>query len=595
MNAFDLATLVFRAAIIAPGKALSTKPAGGSGDLTFSRAGSADRINAQGDTETMGPNKLRIDYRFPLDGDNSCTGVPIAPVALVQSAEGEVLSISDLVAGGFTFDDCTVFYVDNFQRVVKVYTSDGNCKTWVDGNEIGTVVEAKPDSLSWPAGDYSTLQQLVIIRVALSDAEALALSENTLLDTYSQTYLSAYVQLLVNGYSVESATRTLTYGLNVDGLFAEGFRTFLAPGTGKAGSVSFIKYSELGGDIVLPGELIEADFSRPDVGADSGAIVINEAGELVELNEDVLDLSYPSDGGYPLILMRPQQANYNDTNNFTYTNYNGTSGVLTPNFGTFSGFPTMKIAFTDNTAKRSFFKVISVPIGKIATGFWVRSLSGDQEIAHATGGGLAIYSKVTVGETWQWIEGSVDFIGGVSLSVTRGIGYVTTTGEFEIALHTLSVGEYLGWAIPGAALTRAANQITFEDLVTKGVCSAAGFSVCINLKNYRYLTDVDACVFRDDVSTVFSLVSDGSTSFQVSAGGTDIGTIHDEPVIITFNGTDLKLYKQSGLVGQVVVPLAEVDNVQFGTGNGCNYDFEGIYFSASVLTESQAINALGQL
>lgn len=303
-NAFDLATLVYQAAIIAPGKALVTKPANGTGDLSFSRAGSADRIDAEGNTETMGPNTLRIDYRFSLDGSNTC------PVALVTADDSETLSISNLVANGFTFDNCTVFYLDNFQRVVKVYTSDGNCKAFIDGEEIGTTVEARPDSLSFPIGDYSALQQLLIIKAALVDSDALALSRNSLLDTYTQAYLSAYVQLLVEGYSIESAARTLNFGSTVNALFAQGFTTFLAPGAGKPGRLSFIKYEEdTAGNPALPGTLLEAEFSRPDIGATSGATVLNSAGYLVELGEDVPDNGYPLEGGYPRLLMRPQRSN----------------------------------------------------------------------------------------------------------------------------------------------------------------------------------------------------------------------------------------------------------------------------------------------
>lgn len=55
--------------------------------------------------------------------------------------------------------------------------------------------------------------------------------------------------------------------------------------------------------------IMEANFSRPDVGTTSGATVFNQSGDLVELNEDEPDWSFPIGGGCPRILMRRQSVN----------------------------------------------------------------------------------------------------------------------------------------------------------------------------------------------------------------------------------------------------------------------------------------------
>lgn len=55
--------------------------------------------------------------------------------------------------------------------------------------------------------------------------------------------------------------------------------------------------------------IMEAAFSRPDVGATSGASVLNKDGNLIELAEDEPDWNFQIEGGCPLIQMRPQRTN----------------------------------------------------------------------------------------------------------------------------------------------------------------------------------------------------------------------------------------------------------------------------------------------
>lgn len=59
----------------------------------------------------------------------------------------------------------------------------------------------------------------------------------------------------------------------------------------------------------LTGEILEAAFSRPDVGATSGASVFDKDGNLIELAENEPDWSFPIGGGCPRIQMRPQSQN----------------------------------------------------------------------------------------------------------------------------------------------------------------------------------------------------------------------------------------------------------------------------------------------
>lgn len=58
--------------------------------------------------------------------------------------------------------------------------------------------------------------------------------------------------------------------------------------------------------------ILEAAFSRPNVGATSGARVFDKNGNLIELAENEPDWSFPLDGGCPKILMRPQLENIID-------------------------------------------------------------------------------------------------------------------------------------------------------------------------------------------------------------------------------------------------------------------------------------------
>lgn len=72
----------------------------------------------------------------------------------------------------------------------------------------------------------------------------------------------------------------------------------------------------------LTGEILEASFSRPDVGATSGATVFDKEGNLVELAEDAPDWSFPVGGGCPRLLMRPQAENlFNNPTDFDQSSW----------------------------------------------------------------------------------------------------------------------------------------------------------------------------------------------------------------------------------------------------------------------------------
>jgi hypothetical protein len=62
MTALDTASLVFYPSGYKESKLYSIKPTDGTGDLTFTRASSATRVNAQGLIETVASNVPRIDY-----------------------------------------------------------------------------------------------------------------------------------------------------------------------------------------------------------------------------------------------------------------------------------------------------------------------------------------------------------------------------------------------------------------------------------------------------------------------------------------------------------------------------------------------------
>ena len=540
-NALDLATLIYNTGVVMPGKALATKPPTGTGDLSFSRAGTAVRIDANGAEETMPANVLRVDYRFNLDGANSC------PVSLVEAGKSEVLSLSDLIAGGFTFDNCTVCYTVNLQKVVKVYNQDGTSKTFIDGEAFSTGTDTKPDALSFPIGDYSALQDIVIIKAAVDDAKAIELSTNPLLVGRSKLGLAVYVNLLLNGYAVNGVSCLMAAGTTVESFIALGLNTALFAGEQKPTKLSFYQATESGGNLVLPPTLLEADFSRPNIGATSGATVFRD-GVLVELAENEPDFS--DESGCPVLKMRPRVKNL-----FLNSATLSTQGVVvTAQAYTISFKGTGTITFT---------------------GAYVGALVG---------------------------TGANDVV-DITFTPSAGTVICTVTGVVEEANFIEGVFPTSWVPTLGATLTRSENQYLFTDLVTKGVYGASGyFAIKADFTRGTYTSDETLLELGTNNGLEISDYPDNNLSLVIKHAGTIIKRFNipagNNAFIFSWSPTGWALFNSDALspLASGSENIAVEDNFNI-YGRLYPVDIQTTYLAPVALTDVQGAAAwvdLGQ-
>lgn len=369
------------------------------------------------------------------------------------------------------------------------------------------------------------------------------------------------------------------------------------------------------------GRILEASFSRPDVGATSGATVFDKDGNLVELIEDDPDWSFPVSGGCPRLLMRPQAQNLmkpvsgfstsllvksdpstNDNQRIAQTQFAVTSNGVNQAFGDISIACTAETEYywwavfeSAGTNDVSFALVDdSSPISIIR-------YNTDDNSTTAQSGNFSDVAVEDLGNGSYKLSGKLTTAAGQTTIAPRvriltlgGGSSITANGQImKVSQIQITEGGVKEDYIPPAntPLTRSANQFIFNDLVTKGVSSSEGFSVYLDLKNYQFIDANNVCSFRDGTTVLFTLSCLGSTSFQVRSGGVNLGTIHDAPAIVTFDGTNVRLYKSSGLIASQAIS-GEFDNVIMGAASDCSYDVEGMMFTPIVLSESQAIAAL---
>tara|TARA_R110001592_G_scaffold68626_1_gene210254 strand:+ start:13231 stop:15135 length:1905 start_codon:yes stop_codon:yes gene_type:complete len=630
-NALDLATLVYNTGVVMPGKALATKPPTGTGDLSFSRAGTAVRIDANGAEETMPANVLRVDYRFNLDGANTC------PVSLVEAGKSEVLSLSDLIAGGFTFDNCTVCYTVNLQKVVKVYKEDGTSKTFIDGEAFSTGTDTKPDALSFPIGDYSALQDIVIIKAVVDDAKAIELSTNPLLVGRSKLGLAVYVNLLLNGYTVNGVSCLMAAGTTVESLIALGFNTALFAGEQKATKLSFYQAIESGGKLVLPPTLLEADFSRPNIGATSGATVFRD-GVLVELAENEPDFS--DESGCPVLKMRPQAENIafknldfssgytllGITNNGvggasplngvnyrefreTIENRNHALAFITP--GQVIGVKTNCELIFKPVGGRRYFRIFNngggggaIVVDTLTETITSNTLTNDTKLIALNGGSFyaAINFTPNASGNFNVQMASIDDDGATSTFIGD------TAKGFEVIGFTVTKSNTIEGIIPNDTLnllTRSSNSFQLTNLVSRGLLGATQGTIYINTVAESLARGAIASILTigntvgsrviisnagPDVTRPYLIVEtpQGNSVFQLTADSSkSIISYKEGQLIMVVNGVAVKNNALS------LDLSASSDLNCFGASRPV--DINGIAFAPIALTEAQAIAALNEL
>jgi hypothetical protein len=371
----------------------------------------------------------------------------------------------------------------------------------------------------------------------------------------------------------------------------------------------------------LTQQIIEADFSRPNIDDTSGATVMRD-GVLIELAENEVD--WDDSSGCPVIKLRPQKENLlrltEDFSNNPWAVVStglGSDPVVTPNAGISpSGeMDADRLQFTINggTSVADLAQIqqaFTLVTGSLyGYGIFLKSYDGNSyDIAFDFNSSPQPDILATVTDEWQLftVEATAVSTGGFYRIRLRGTELTSKIADILAWGASTVLGAYDGY-IPNPSnnngLTRAANAFSFTDLVTKGVLSSKnqgsiliGFDAVLFVNNtstndnFLRLGNIEESGyirFRGNNSRVYLQIVGYGLNSQLDLDGST-------SYIFTWDLTAIKLYSPNGLIDQGT----ETDNISIDSvtsANGTTIGLKNISFSPIVLTEAQAIAALNEL
>jgi hypothetical protein len=365
----------------------------------------------------------------------------------------------------------------------------------------------------------------------------------------------------------------------------------------------------------LTQQIIEADFSRPDTDATSGATVMRN-GQLIELAEDEPDW-YDADG-CPVVKMRPQSFNLMRLSPSVFLSASG-SGQTVPGDGLLNNFNVYEATCNGNASLGLIVRhnLLATLIAGESTYFNFYYKTASTNITNIVFELADRDDEETIPVTnnqWHLIQGELV----TRDPITAGQQFVDLVFEGMVAGETVN---YMACLTPGATnqglitptedntiLTRSANSLEFTDLINKGINNAANqFSILLEIGDYTVSASTGLVYFGWDESNVhqISYVSraTGLTIWRIystPSGSTDASTIKpNEPVIIILNGTNYKMVKGNGDVFELEAttytsPINKI--LSFGFSNNITgYTLKRLDFVPIALTEAEAVAALSQL
>jgi|GEM_PF-5549196 len=334
----------------------------------------------------------------------------------------------------------------------------------------------------------------------------------------------------------------------------KAFQTILDLQT-KVGALAFYQKPTPGNP---QGRILEASFSRPNVGAASGATVFDKDGVLQELSENEPDWDFPIGGGCPVIKMRPQSQNLctspidiSAASKVNVTIPNATQiredGSLASEFFAFQDFS----GFSSST---DYTMIIEVePVGgrnfRLQEGlgssaitnidFEAETASGSASLVKQGNGKFLIFLPITTGAS----QTSIRFL----MRVLDGSLNTSFDGDVNkgvnITLRDIQAGHEGISPIPNN-VTRSANQFTFDNLVSNGIIDSSAFTFLLDFKlpPNAGVNGSRLIRFRDvaDANLLELVCSINGTSASWISGGTLLGGYQDvstrKKLAISVNG-----------------------------------------------------------
>tara|TARA_R110001592_G_scaffold74778_3_gene226847 strand:- start:6448 stop:7638 length:1191 start_codon:yes stop_codon:yes gene_type:complete len=369
-------------------------------------------------------------------------------------------------------------------------------------------------------------------------------------------------------------------------------------------------------------EIIEADFSRPNIGATSGSSVWRND-QLIELAENEPD--WDDKDGCPVIKIRTQAGNL--ILNFDPTvNESAASNIsyVLKDWG-FGSSLQNAVSYGDNSLVRFRYGGSLPASGSACLSFYVEMNDGSEPVL-AQNNNSGDFSVVIGGAISVNIN-SLTLISGTKYRVVSSAtgtfsnqnnsGVIKYTGQsskgFVVSGFTLVSGvtTYQG-DIPsnGAVLTRSANSFQFTDLVTQGVLGVNQGSFIIKLNNQIFKelgTTIDDFVYLSnsaDSSKYIRLRGNSSSiSIQVVGYGTTITQtvpVSTRKFAFVWNGKNVKLFATDTMVNESA-QADDIDITQYGTQGPSIpvvpslVEISAMAFSPIALTEAQTIVELNKL
>jgi hypothetical protein len=390
----------------------------------------------------------------------------------------------------------------------------------------------------------------------------------------------------------------------------------------------------------LTQQIIEADFSRPNIDDTSGVGVWRN-GVFIELEEDEPD--WDDSSGCPVIKMRPQAENLSTVPdqwiNGTMCTLNagvaldGTNTAIEITDDDVGAFKELQFRITDGSSTQPIGSsfVFAIPLKKDTDvsrfpEFVLRCYGGAGEdsiyiqLNTSTGAsvmrvqsGGSSYEVLDYGSYWVVVVKSTLTIAQTRIrayilpAATDVIGSrnVSATGSILVDQIFIATTSNFSGTIP-YGVTRAANTFEFNDLINKGAITANGdFSVLINPYIYENAIYNTATIrFLSGSTQVFTLVMypEGKLRVLDRINGGWITPNQNageglKPIILAFNGATkiLKVYFEEALQGTSPNLSLSIDRVEFNAPNDITYDLHDLNFSPKVLTDTEAIAELNSL
>lgn len=287
------------------------------------------------------------------------------------------------------------------------------------------------------------------------------------------------------------------------------------------------------------GRILEAAFSRPDIGATSGATVFRD-GQLIELGEN--DPDWDDANGCPRILMRPQVENLksrsHDFNFRSGLDSNITSSVLSSS-GIIEKSKPLQVREVASNTQHSFQiqPDATLVVGQTYTRFVVLDYTENRynitvsdagqtsssfhynfetNTVFSTSANVVSYSVIRYDQfAFVYITFTATGpIGRLSINLLNESNQISYLGDVNegVTIHYVGyfLGEYRGLPVltDGSALTRSANSINWSNMQASGVLGSDTGAWLIKLKDYQSWANV---------STFLRLDGDGSDTLRLSA------------------------------------------------------------------------------